>query len=75
MCVGGGGGARPLFTPTPLTPVAPPPPPDQIDLMGVPQMALQSMLNRQSSADTAAKQRRKGKMGGKQMMTIPKRTY
>ncbi len=75
MCVGGGGGGRPLFTPTPLTPVAPPPPPDQIDLMGVPQLALQSMLNRQSRAKTAAEQRRRGKMGGKRMMTIPTRTY
>lgn len=74
MCVGGGG-ARPLFTPTPLTPVAPPPPPDQIDLMGVPQMALDTLMKSQSRADTAAMKRRKGKMGGKRMMTIPQRQY
>lgn len=71
MCVGGG--SKPVFTPTPITPVAPPPPPDQIDLMGVPELALQNMLRSQPT--TEARRRRKGKMGGKSMMTIPQRQY
>ena len=74
MCVGGGGGSRPLFTPTPLTPVAPPPPPEQIDLMGVPILAAMENMAR-NRPQTQAQRRRKGKMGGKSMMTIPKRTY
>ena len=72
MCVGGG--SRNLFTPTPLTPIAPPPPPEQINLMGVPTMAIMENMIR-NRPKTQAQQRRKGMMGGKAMMTIPKRQY
>lgn len=77
MCVGGGGGGRPLFVPTPLTPVAPPPPPDQIDLSGMPTLALMNLMNqRQGRADTQAGRRRRmaGATRGKRMMTIPTNT-
>jgi hypothetical protein len=63
------------FVPTRLEPVAPPPPPDQINLMGVPQMMLQNIMNRQSRPQTAAGRRRQGKLGGRRMMTIPKSNY
>ena len=72
MCTGGG--SRNLFTPTPLTPIAPPPPPEQIDLMGVPMMAaLENMVRNRPG--TQAQKRLMGKMGGKSMMVIPKRQY
>tara|TARA_Y100001973_G_C5205266_1_gene341033 strand:- start:3662 stop:3880 length:219 start_codon:yes stop_codon:yes gene_type:complete len=72
MCTGGG--SRNLFTPTPLTPIAPPPPPEQIDLMGVPMMAALENMAR-NRPGTQAQKRRMGKMGGKSMMVIPKRQY
>ncbi len=73
MCVGGGG-SRNLFTPTPLTPIAPPPPPEQIDLMGVPVLAAMENMVR-NRPKNQAQVRRKGMMGGRSMMTIPKRQY
>ena len=73
MCVGGGG-SRQIFTPTPLTPIAPPPPPQQIDLMNAPMLAALENMAR-SRPQTQAQRRRKGKMGGKSMMTIPQRQY
>ncbi len=75
MCVGGGGGGRPLFQPTPITPVAPPMPPEQIDLQGVPQMALQQMMG-QARAKTQSELRRGNRrLGSRRMMTIPKSNY
>ena len=78
MCLGGGGGGgRPLFVPTPLTPVAPPLPPDAIDLQGIPQMAVGQMLG-QSRAKTQAERRRgvgTRRLGSRRMMTIPKSNY
>ena len=71
MCIGGGGGATPLFTPTIFEPVAPPAPPEQITLMGNPRFNMSNMV--QNAPLTRASKRRVGRqLGGKRMMTIPR---